>query len=248
MDDDRIIDYSGLVNKPPIEEIYYMDLVNKPDILDDEALAHHGILNQRWGIRRYQNPDGSLTELGKRRYANALSKREKKIAKRIERAKKREAKKAEKWEKQKKKILNDPALIAKYQDKLSTSEIKQAVERLRSMDDIYTLRNSKLEKGKQAAQNILSYGEVANSMITFLNSNAGKAARGALGFGTEDIFNFNKKKESPLDQEISEWKKKAELSKYQKQYRENVAWVPKKNGNNGNNNNRRRNNRRRNRH
>lgn len=27
-------------------------------------LKHHGILGQKWGIRRYQNPDGSLTEVG----------------------------------------------------------------------------------------------------------------------------------------------------------------------------------------
>ena len=30
-------------------------------------LAHHGIKGQKWGVRRYQNPDGSLTEEGKRR-------------------------------------------------------------------------------------------------------------------------------------------------------------------------------------
>lgn len=30
-------------------------------------LAHHGILGQKWGIRRFQNPDGSLTEAGKRK-------------------------------------------------------------------------------------------------------------------------------------------------------------------------------------
>lgn len=30
-------------------------------------LMHFGIKGQKWGIRRYQNPDGTLTEAGKRR-------------------------------------------------------------------------------------------------------------------------------------------------------------------------------------
>lgn len=33
-------------------------------------LVHHGILGQRWGIRRYQNADGTLTNDGRKRYLN----------------------------------------------------------------------------------------------------------------------------------------------------------------------------------
>lgn len=36
----------------------------------DSYLYHHGIKGMKWGVRRYRNPDGSLTEAGKRRYNN----------------------------------------------------------------------------------------------------------------------------------------------------------------------------------
>ena len=49
---------------------------------NEQQLYHHGILGMHWGIRRYQNEDGTLTPAGKKRYKEA-----KKDAKEYARAK-----------------------------------------------------------------------------------------------------------------------------------------------------------------
>lgn len=38
---------------------------------ENNYLMHHGIKGQRWGVRRYQNSDGTFTAVGKARYFNS---------------------------------------------------------------------------------------------------------------------------------------------------------------------------------
>lgn len=45
-------------------------------MVDGLYIAHHGIKGQKWGVRQYQNPDGSLTPAGEARYQKNIKKSE----------------------------------------------------------------------------------------------------------------------------------------------------------------------------
>jgi hypothetical protein len=45
--------------------------------MKDLYLCHHGVQGQKWGVRRYQNKDGSLTTAGKKRYGASFEEAQK---------------------------------------------------------------------------------------------------------------------------------------------------------------------------
>lgn len=184
----------ALVNKPPIEEIVNFDLVNKPPI---DELYHHGILGMKWGIRRYQNPDGSLTPEGQRRLDRKTTKEENK-------RRKKEAKEQAKREK----ILKDPDLLQKNIDKFSEEEVTRAMQNFAWQDKISEIKkqrsNANWEKAQNIANKAVMVGNYANAAITFLNTPAGKELRNKLGFGTDDIGVFKTPEEIAATQRAVE--------------------------------------------
>lgn len=55
--------------KRSMDDIYRDRVLSNANEIELSCLAHHGILGQKWGIRRFQNKDGSRTAAGKKRYS-----------------------------------------------------------------------------------------------------------------------------------------------------------------------------------
>ena len=66
-----------------MDALYFIDSSPNPN----QVLCHHGIKGQKWGFRRYQNLDGSLTPEGRLRYGNSASDVKKSLNKYITEAK-----------------------------------------------------------------------------------------------------------------------------------------------------------------
>lgn len=73
-----------------------MDRCNKAP--PESHLAHYGIIGQKWGVRRFQNSDGTLTEAGKARLEKKDDKwAQKNSAKITEKAQKKSAKELDQY-------------------------------------------------------------------------------------------------------------------------------------------------------
>ena len=83
---------------------------NFMDNYKNEHLAHYGIKGQKWGLRRFQNSDGTLTSEGKVRYGSGIDKEAKKEIKKEYKADNKAA-----FEKGKKATVS--GIASRYSDK-----------------------------------------------------------------------------------------------------------------------------------
>lgn len=128
-------------------------------------LAHHGIKGQRWGIRRFQNEDGSLTNKGKARYlSNDTLSKVKEVsdaAAQTVNAGKQAVKTAEQLSKHR--TSNKQVDLSK----MSNKELQDAITRMNLERQYQQLSQKDVGKGRQYLEDVLS---VTGSVVAITGS------------------------------------------------------------------------------
>jgi hypothetical protein len=175
----------------------------------EDYLEHHGVVGMHWGIRRFQNEDGSLTPAGKSRYKTGTGKVKKaaahlakekvkkvtkdaikearsklKLKKKEEKAEAKAEKKAEDLEARKAKAIanGDIDTILKLRGSMTTAELRDAANRQIA---IKQLRDNQIPKGKGKLEKItdaLNTGKKAIDSITGMHKSISDLKK-ELGFG-----------------------------------------------------------------
>lgn len=130
----------------------------------ENELTHWGTKGMRWGIRRYQNKDGSLTPAGKKRYDKEMGKL--KAEEKVLKNRQRTQDKLNKLETKRKEIqaLKEGKPISKEPEKkpakrsikdLSDDELRTVVNRLTLEQQYARLKPEQVSKGKKFADAVL---------------------------------------------------------------------------------------------
>lgn len=113
-------------------------------------MYHSGILGMKWGLRRFQNPDGSLTEAGRARYGvGPAEKTSSKSGSTSKSSGSRQIRRLEKERARRQQILSDRKLLAKYANEFTKDELDRAYAKFESQDRIKRIANQEKENARR---------------------------------------------------------------------------------------------------
>lgn len=160
-------------------------------------LAHHGIKGQRWGVRRYQNPDGTLTEVGKKHYSDAVESAPRHKPSEA-RKKAQEEEKARKFEEKRQQALKagNATEVLKYKNFSTQKELQDAIGRINTERTLKQLSDAELNSGKKFVDKVIDTADTWR----------------ARGEKVASVWNFVAKIHNSLVDEDDAWQKIGEKS------------------------------------